>query len=70
MNQWIYKMSVRTSFVRFLLLTLFMAGAGSAMAQDELRRTFFRDADAAKAAADAQDARLLAPRSYGEGLED
>ena len=41
-------MAAKTSFVRFLLLAMLMAGAGNAMAQDELRRTFFRDADAAK----------------------
>ena len=70
MNQWNYGMAVKTSFVRFLLLGVLMAGAGNAMAQDELRRTFFRDADAAKQAADAQDARLLAPSSYEDGMED
>ena len=70
MKQWNYRMAAKTSFVRILLLTMLMAGAGNAMAQDELRRTFFRDADAAKQAADAADARLLAPRSYGEGMED
>ncbi len=63
-------MAAKTSFVRFLLLAVFLAGAGHAMAQDELRRTFFRDADAAKEAADALDARLLAPRSYEAGMED
>jgi len=62
-------MASYSSFVRFILLAVFLIGAGGAMAQDELRRTFFRDADAAKEAADALDARLLAPRSYGEGLE-
>ena len=34
------------------------------MAQDELRQTFLRDADAALAAADAVDAKLLSPRNY------
>jgi OOP family OmpA-OmpF porin len=63
-------MAAKTSFVRFLLLAVFLAGVGSAVAQDELRRTFFRDADAAKQAADALDARLLAPRSYEAGMED
>ena len=63
-------MASYTRFFRFILLAVFLIGAGGAMAQDELRRTFFREADAAKEAADALDARLLAPRSYGEGLED
>jgi len=62
-------MAAKTSFVRFLLLAVFIAGASTATAQDELRRTFFRDADAAKEAADALDARLLAPRSYEAGME-
>jgi outer membrane protein OmpA-like peptidoglycan-associated protein len=59
-----------TRFVRLFLLAAILVGAGSATAQDELRRTFFRDADAARAAADELDARLLAPRSYAEGVED
>jgi outer membrane protein OmpA-like peptidoglycan-associated protein len=54
-----------------LLLALLLVGIGTSVAQDEeLRRTFFKDADAARAAADAFDARLLAPRSYAAGVED
>jgi outer membrane protein OmpA-like peptidoglycan-associated protein len=52
-----------------LVLTLCLA-APSAFAQDELRNTFFKDADAAKAAADAADAKLLAPRSYERGMSE
>jgi outer membrane protein OmpA-like peptidoglycan-associated protein len=62
-------MASKTNFVRLLLLAAFLIGAGSAVAQDELRRTFFKEADAARAAADAVDAKLLAPRSYSEGVE-
>jgi len=63
-------MSSKTKFVRLLLFTTFFLSVGSAIAQDELRKTFFRDVDAAREAADAVDARLLAPRSYGDGAED
>ena len=63
-------MASTTRFVRFASLALLAFGLSSANAQDELRKTFFRDVDAARAAADAVDARLLAPRSYGEGAED
>lgn len=63
-------MASKTSFVRLMLLTLFLFGAGSAVAQDELRQTFFKDADAARKSAEAMDARLLAPRSYAAGVED
>ncbi len=63
-------MASTTRFLRYLLLALFLLGAGTGMAQDELRRTFFRDVDAARAAADEQDARLLAPRSYEQAAKD
>jgi len=45
-------------------------GAVSALAQDELRNTFFKDADAAKTAADAVEAEWLAPRSYERGMKE
>jgi outer membrane protein OmpA-like peptidoglycan-associated protein len=41
-----------------------------AFAQTELRETFFKDADAAKAAADAVEAEWLAPRSYERGMKE
>ena len=63
-------MASKTNFVRLLLLAVFLIGSGSAAAQDELRKTFFKEADAAKAAADALDASLLAPRSYSAGVDD
>ena len=63
-------MASTSSFVRIFLLAVFLIGLDGAIAQDELRPIFFRDADAAKDAADALDARLLAPRSYGKGMED
>jgi len=63
-------MAAKTKFVRFLLLAVFLAGVGNAVAQDELRRTFFKDVDAAREAANALDASLLAPRSYRAGKKD
>ncbi len=54
---------------RFLMLTLLLASA-SVFAQDELRNTFFKDADAAKAAAEAANAQLLAPRNYERGMRE
>ena len=59
----------RTWTFRSALLAFFLLAA-TANAQDELRRTFFKDVDAALAAADAVDAKLLAPRSYEAGQKD
>ena len=55
---------------RLLLLGTLALCAVSALAQDELRSTFFKDADAAKAAADAVEAEWLAPRSYERGMKE
>ena len=63
-------MTAKTGFVRCVLITTLLLGMGNVCAQDELRKTFFKQADAAKAAADAANAQLLAPRSYGRGLKE
>jgi len=63
-------MTARTGFVRFVLVASLMLAANLAGAQNELRETFFKDADAAKAAADAANASLLAPRSYERGMAE
>jgi len=63
-------MAVHQRIVRFVLVATLLLGLGSAYAQDELRKTFFKEADAAKAAADAADAQLLAPRSYARGMDE
>jgi len=55
---------------RVILLGALALGAAGAHAQDELRSTFFKEADAAKAAADALDAEWLAPRSYERGMRE
>ncbi|MFQ5609971.1 MAG: OmpA family protein, partial [Woeseiaceae bacterium] len=59
-----------SSVCQVLVLAASLGLAPDAFAQDELRDTFFREADAAKAAADAANAELLAPRSYGRGMKE
>ena len=54
-------MVARPGFTTLVLAVLALLAAGQGYAQDELRKTFFRDADAALAAAEAADAQLLAP---------
>ena len=56
--------------IQYLVLALMLSLGAGAYAQDELRATFFKDADAAKAAADAANAQLLAPRSYGHAMKE
>ncbi len=53
-----------------ILIAATLLGAGSSHAQNELRDTFFKEADAAKAAAIAANAELLAPRSFSRGMEE
>lgn len=57
-------MAAKTSFVRLMALILMLFGVATATAQDELHKTFFKDADAALEAADAANAKLLSPRNY------
>jgi len=61
-------MAANRAFKLLILMLTLTLGAHSAYAQDELRKTFFKDADAALAAADAVNAKLLAPRSYERGM--
>jgi outer membrane protein OmpA-like peptidoglycan-associated protein len=60
----------RTYFARFVFVALTLLVAGQATAQNELRKTFFKDADAAKAAAEAAQASLLAPRTWERGMKE
>ena len=60
-------MTVITGYARCVLMASLLLAVASAHAQDELRATFFKEADAALAAADAVNAKLLAPRSYERG---
>jgi len=63
-------MTANPGYARCFLLVALLFGAVSANAQDELRKTFFKDADAARAAAEAVNAKLLAPRSYERGMKE
>jgi outer membrane protein OmpA-like peptidoglycan-associated protein len=66
-------MVVRTTLATLpglAILAVLAFTAGTAGAQDELRETFFKEADAAKAAAEAANAELLAPRGWERGLKE
>ena len=63
-------MVANTHFVRVLLVALALLVAGQSYAQNELRKTFFKDADAAKAAAESVNASLLAPRAWERGMDE
>ena len=63
-------MVAKTNFVKLAFVALALLAAGQGYAQNELRKTFFKDADAALAAADAAEAELLAPRSYERGKKE
>jgi outer membrane protein OmpA-like peptidoglycan-associated protein len=63
-------MVAKTGLVRLLILGFALLAASNGFAQDELRRTFFKDADAALAAADAVNAKLYAPKSYESGMKE
>ena len=63
-------MAVQQRMVRCVLIATLLLGLGNAHAQDELRKTFFKEADAAKASADSANAQLLAPRSYSRGMDE
>ncbi len=52
------------------VLALLVTIAAPAMAQDALRETFLSGAEAALAEADESDAKLLAPKSYADGMKD
>lgn len=60
----------KTGLLRWVLLSTFLLTFGSAFAQDELRNTFFKDADAAKAAADAVNAELYSPKNYEDATSE
>ena len=63
-------MVARTGLFRLVLLSIALLATGSSYGQNELRNTFFKEADAAKAAADAENAELYAPRSYENGMKE
>ena len=63
-------MVAKTRFIHIVLLGCALFAASAAHAQGELRKTFFREADAARAAAEAVDASLLAPRTWERAMKE
>jgi len=63
-------MVAKTGLARIVILGIALLAASSGFAEDELRKTFFKDADAALAAADAVNAKLYAPKSYQSGMKE
>ena len=61
-------MVAKATVSKLVLTGLLLVFSVQGHAQDELRRTFFKDADAARAAAEAQNAELLAPRAWERGM--
>ena len=62
-------MVFNSKVLRSLLLVGLLLGTAGASAQDELRQTFMGDADAALAAANEVDGKLLSPRNYERGMD-
>jgi outer membrane protein OmpA-like peptidoglycan-associated protein len=63
-------MVAKTGLVRLTILGIALLAASTGFAQDELRKTFFKEADAAKAAAEAVNAKLYAPKNYQAGMKE
>ncbi len=63
-------MVAKNSIAKLVILSVMLLAAGSGSAQDELRRTFFKDADAAKASADAVEAKDYAPKAYASAMKE
>ncbi len=63
-------MVYQSRLLKWVFLSALLLASGGAYAQNELRNTFFKDADAAKMAADAVNAELYAPKSYEDGMRD
>ena len=63
-------MVAKAGLPKFVVFCLLILAAVTGYAQDELRKTFFKDADAAKAAAEAANAELLAPNNYERGMKE
>lgn len=63
-------MVAKSGLTRLVILGIALLAVGAANAEDELRKTFFKDADAALAAADAVNAKLYAPKNYESGMKE
>lgn len=63
-------MDAKTGLLACLALVLALGFSNPAAAQNELRETFLKDAEAALAEADEVNAKLLAPEHYRDGKEE
>ena len=63
-------MTANTGLVKIILLGILLAVSGSGFTQDELRDTFLKEANAAKAAAEAVNAKLFAPKGFQSGMKE
>jgi len=63
-------MVAKTGLIKLMLLSIALLAAGTGYAQDELRKTFFKDADAAKQAAEDVNSKLYAPKSYQAAMKE
>ena len=63
-------MVAKNGLVKLVIMTTALLALSSGFAQDELRKTFFKDADAAKVAADTANAQLYAPKGYQSGMKE
>lgn len=55
---------------RLLVATTLLLTGSLVLAQDQLRETFLKDAETAKAAAESADAELLSPRNFSRGMKE
>ncbi|MGB5166449.1 MAG: hypothetical protein WBN61_14400, partial [Woeseiaceae bacterium] len=62
-------MVLKSSYLRALFTAVLLLAAPFSAA-NELRDTFFKEADAAKAAAEASNAELLSPRNFERGMKE
>ncbi len=63
-------MVAKSGLMKLVILCTALLTCSGSYAQDELRNTFFKDADAAKAEADAVNAKLYAPKTYENGMRE
>jgi outer membrane protein OmpA-like peptidoglycan-associated protein len=63
-------MVLNSSHLRALFAGAVLLLAAPFSSADELRDTFFKDADAAKAAAESSNAALLSPRNFERGMKE
>jgi OOP family OmpA-OmpF porin len=62
-------MNGNTGLIKILMFGVFLAFAASSFAENELRTTFFKNADAALARATVANAKILSPRNFDKGAK-